>query len=59
MVECNGEVDELGVTGCDDKGKQFVNVLDSGDGDEEMKKDFLMRNGGWINHGAILGVLWV
>jgi hypothetical protein len=45
MVGCNGEVDELDITGYNDKKRQFVNVLNSDDDDEEKKKDFLLKNG--------------
>ena len=33
--------------------------FDSGNDDEEMKRDFLMKNGEKISHEAVLGVLWV
>ena len=36
--------------------RRFVNVWNGDDDDEEMKKDFLLKNGGWIDHGAFLGV---
>ena len=40
------EVDELGsMTGYGDVKRQFVNIFDSGDDDEEMKMGFLMKNG--------------
>ena len=57
MVECCYEkVDGLDMIGYNGVRRQFVNIFDSGDDDEEMKRDFLIRNGDWINHGALLGV---
>jgi hypothetical protein len=59
MVEGDEQVDELDMAGYNNEKRQFVNILNSGDDDEEMKMGFLMKSGGWINHGAVLGVLWV
>jgi hypothetical protein len=56
MVGCGEEVAEMGMIGYDDMKEQFLN---NDDDDEERKMGFLMKSGGWINHGAVLGVLWV
>ena len=56
---CEDEVDELGKTGYSDMRRHFVDVLDSGDDDEEKKRGFWKRNVSWISLGALLGVLWV
>ena len=37
-----------------------MDILDSGGDDGEMKRNFLLKNAGWISHGAVLKVLlWV
>jgi hypothetical protein len=59
MVEGDEQVDELDMAGYNDEKRQFVNVLNSGDDDEEMKMGFLMKNTGWISLKVFLGVLWV
>jgi hypothetical protein len=59
MVEGDEQVDELDMAGYNDEKRQFVNVLNSGDDDEEMKMGFLMKNAGWISLEVFLGVLWV
>jgi hypothetical protein len=51
-------VGELGETGYSDEKRKFVDILDSDD-DEEKKKDFLLKNGDWINHEELLEVLRV
>lgn len=53
MVDCDEEVDELGMIGYNGEKEQVVKGFDSDDDDEEMKKGFLMKNGGRINHGAV------
>ncbi len=53
---CEDEVDELGGTGYSDVRRQFFDVLDSGDDDEERKMDFWMKNEGRIGHEAVLRV---
>ena len=58
MVGYDEEVDKFDMTGYSDVKGQFVSVFDSDD-NEEMKKDFLMKNGEKISHEAVLGVLWV
>ena len=40
----DNNVDELGINGYIDLRRKFVNVFDSDDNDEEMKRDFLMKN---------------
>jgi hypothetical protein len=52
-------VDELGITGYSSVKRKFLNIFDDDDDDEEMKKDFLMKNAGWISLGVFFGVLWV
>jgi len=59
VVEYGEEVDELGMVGYIDMKRLFVDVLDSGDDDEEKKRDFLRKNASWISLGVFLGVLWV
>ena len=44
--------DELGMV-------EYIDVLKNDDGDEGKKKDFLLKNVGWISLGVFLGVLWV
>jgi hypothetical protein len=56
MVEGDEQVDELDMAGYNDEKRQFVNILNSDDDDEEKKRGFLMKNGGWISHGAVLEV---
>ena len=57
-VEYDKEVDsdELGETGYIDMKRKFFDVWSDDDDDKEMKKDFLLTNGDWINLGAFLGV---
>ena len=50
--------DELGMVEYIDM-RQFVDVLKNDDGDEGKKKDFLLKNIGWISLEVFLGVLWV
>ena len=50
--------DELGMVEYIDM-RQFVDVLKNDDGDEGKKKDFLLKNVGWISLEVFLGVLWV
>ena len=44
MVGYNKKVDELGINRYIDLRRKFVNIFDSDDNDEEMKRDFLMKN---------------
>ena len=48
--------DKLGETGYTDMKKKFFDVWSGDDDDEEMKRDFLLKNRDWINHEAFLGV---
>ena len=59
MVGYDNKVDELGINGYINLRRKFVNVFDSDDDDEEMKRDFLMKNEDYINHEAVLKVLGV
>ena len=44
VVGCYEEVGDLSMTEYSDVKGQFVNVLDSSDDNEEMKRGFLMKN---------------
>ena len=48
-------MDELDMVGYIDMERQFFEALNSGGDDEEKKKDFLLKNVGWINLGVFLG----
>ena len=50
------DVDELGETGYTDMMRKIFDVWSGDDDDEEMKKDFLLKNGDWINHEAFLEI---
>jgi hypothetical protein len=56
QVGCDEVVDELGITGYGDVEGQVVDILNSGDDDEEMRRGFLKKNGDKIGHEAILKV---
>jgi hypothetical protein len=58
-VECDEEVDVLGMVGYNSVKGWFVNILDSGDDVGEMRRGFLMRNGEKISREVVLGVLRV
>ena len=44
MVGYDKKADEFGINGYIDLRRNFVNVSDSDDNDEEMKRDFLTKN---------------
>ena len=46
----------MGITGYGDVEGQVVDILNSGDNDEEMRRGFLKKNGDKIGHEAILKV---
>jgi hypothetical protein len=59
VVGNDEEVDEEVETGYGDMEGKFFGVWNSDDDDEGKKRDFLLKNVGWICLGAFLGVLWV
>jgi hypothetical protein len=56
MVGCGEEVVEMSMIEYNDMKEQFLDILNNDDDDEERKMGFLMKSGGWINHGAVLEV---
>ena len=52
-------MDELAGTGYSDEKKGIFYFLNDDDDDEGKKRDFLLKNAGWISLEVFLGVLWV